>query len=310
MKILISGGSGFVGKNLSGPLQKKEVTIVNVSRNGTENSTISWEQFFKEQSALNYDVFIHLAGKAHDTRNTSDAGEYFEVNTELTKRFFDAFLKSKATIFIHMSTVKAAADTVHEILTEDVLPDPKTPYGQSKLKAEEYLSGNMRPEGKRLFILRPCMMHGPGNKGNLNLLYKFVTRRIPYPFAAFDNKRSFLSIDNLSYVIEQIIDNDAIPGGVYNVADDSPLSTNEVVKIIAGASGIKGRLWKISPRLIKAVASIGDRLHLPLNSERLKKLTESYVVSNDKIKKALQISSLPVSSVSGLEKTVRSFRSS
>jgi nucleoside-diphosphate-sugar epimerase len=135
-----------------------------------------------------------------------------------------------------------------------------------------------------------------------------VVKRIPYPFAAFTNKRSFLSVDNLCYIIERIICDNIIPGGIYNIADDESLSTNEVVRIISEASGLKDKLWNISPKLIKAAASVGDKLHMPLNSERLKKLTESYVVSNDKIKKALQISRLPVSSTEGLKRTIYSFK--
>ena len=72
-----------------------------------------------------------------------------------------------------MSTVKAVADEVKGILSEDEIPNPKTHYGISKRKAEEYLLSKELPLGKRLYILRPCMIHGPGNKGNLNLLFNF-----------------------------------------------------------------------------------------------------------------------------------------
>jgi nucleoside-diphosphate-sugar epimerase len=152
------------------------------------------------------------------------------------------------------------------------------------------------------------MIHGPGNKGNLNLLYKFVQKGIPYPLAGFDNRRSFLSVGNLCFIIQQLISCADIPGGVYNIADDEPLSTNEVFGIIAETSGLKTKLWKISPGLIKFAARAGDKLHLPLNSERLKKLVESYVVSNEKIKKALGKTTLPLSSVEGLKSTISSFR--
>src|SRR5690606_15463179 len=99
-----------------------------------------------------------------------------------------------------------------------------------------------------------------------------------------------------------------IPSGVYNVADDVSLSTNELIKIIGEASDNKGRVWCIPRGIISRMAKIGDTLRLPLNSERLKKLTESYVVSNEKIKNALGITQLPVSSKDGLIKTIRSFK--
>jgi nucleoside-diphosphate-sugar epimerase len=150
------------------------------------------------------------------------------------------------------------------------------------------------------------MIHGPGNKGNLNLLYSIVKKGIPWPLGAFENKRSFLSIDNLSFVIRQLIEKDIEPG-IYQVADDEPLSTNQLFSIISESLGKKPRVYNISRGLIKSLARTGDLLHLPLNTERLKKLTESYVVSNSKLKTALGIERMPVSAKSGLAMTLESF---
>jgi len=306
MKIFISGAKGFIGKNLTEHLTKNGNQVTAVSRTPENENELSWEQLFS--GGMDANVFIHLAGKAHDLKKTSNPEEYFEVNTELTRRVFNLFLQSKAPVFIYMSSVKAAADRVDGILQEDVTQNPQTPYGQSKLQAETYILDQDIPVGKRVFILRPCMVHGPGNKGNLNLLYKFVSKGIPYPLAAFENKRSFLSIANLEYIIDGLINND-VPGGVYNIADDEPLSTNDVIHVISKAIGAKPRLWKLSPAMLKGVARVGDMIRLPLNSERLKKLTESYVVSNEKIKKALKTDRLPVSSTEGLSRTIKSFNS-
>ena len=193
------------------------------------------------------------------------------------------------------------------ILTEEVQAQPFTPYGQSKLEAEQYLLGKTLPAGKRLFIIRPCMIHGPGNKGNLNLLYKVVQKGIPWPLAAFDNARSFLYVDNLCWLIDQMLTQSHVPSGVYNFADDDAVATNELVHIIGEVTGKKARLWAINAGLMSAVARLGDKLKLPLNSERLKKLTESYVVSNQKIKAALHIKSLPVTAKQGLKNTIAVF---
>jgi nucleoside-diphosphate-sugar epimerase len=114
---------------------------------------------------------------------------------------YDQFLQSKAKKFIYISCVKAAADTVDGVLTEDVLPNPVTAYGKSKLMAENYISANI-PADKQVYILRSCMIHGPGNKGNLNLLHGIVKKGISYPFGAFKNVRSFLSIENICFVIK------------------------------------------------------------------------------------------------------------
>jgi nucleoside-diphosphate-sugar epimerase len=311
MNVLITGSTGFVGKNLIGYLHDQGINIYVLNRQQQVNNKIkrsfTWDAF--EPADLDgINAIIHLAGKAHDLKNTSTPEDYFKINTGLTQIIFDAFLKSTAIDFLYFSSVKAVADTVDDVLYEDAVYSAATPYGQSKQRAEEYLLKQKLETGKRLFILRPCMIHGPGNKGNLNLLYKVVAKHIPYPLAAFKNSRSFLSVSNLSYAVKQLITNINIKDGIYNLADDEPLSTNSVITIIANVIGNKPRLWKVSPAIIKAIAAAGDKLHLPLNSERLKKLTESYVVSNRKIKDALNITAFPVSSSEGLQNTIESFK--
>ena len=299
MKTILTGTSGFVHQNLSQYLTSQNHQIQSLSLRNDD-----WK-YHIDQSA---NTIIHLAGKAHDTKNTSSAADYFTINTELTKQVFDAFLESKITDFFYFSSVKAAADEIENTLTETHISNPKTPYGQSKLQAENYILSKEIPTSKRVFIIRPCMIHGPGNKGNLNLFYKIVQKGIPYPLAAFDNKRSFLGIDNLNFLIHQMIINKNVPSGIYNFADDEPLSTNNLFKLIAEVLNQKPRLWKIPKSVIIFTAKIGDKIKLPLNSEKLQKLTENYVVSNQKIKAALNISSMPNSVSEGLKLTIQSFR--
>ncbi|MCL1680535.1 NAD-dependent epimerase/dehydratase family protein [Elizabethkingia miricola] len=299
MRVIITGASGFVGKNLIHYLDQN-----NVESKALSLRNDSWKREFDKHA----DAIIHLAGKAHDTSNTSAAEEYFKINRDLTIQLFNEFLSSDIRDFFYFSSVKAAADTAHGILTEEIFPNAFTPYGKSKLEAEEFLLSQKLPESKRLFIIRPCMIHGPGNKGNLNLLYKIVEKGIPWPLASFNNERSFLSIDNLSYLLLKMLQSATIQNGIYNFADDEPLSTNDLVVLISKVLDKKQKLWKISPKFIRSCAKIGDALPLPLNSERLKKLTESYIVSNQKIKSALRIERLPISSKEGLEITIKSFK--
>jgi nucleoside-diphosphate-sugar epimerase len=205
-----------------------------------------------------------------------------------------------------LSSVKAVADEVSGELIEQHHPNPVTHYGKSKLLAEQYIFSKEIPEGKRVYVLRPCMIHGPGNKGNLNLLYKLVSKNIPWPLGAFENKRSFCSIDNLMFIFKELIEREDIPSGIYNVADDEPLSTNELIRLIAQSQNRSPNLWNISKKFIQGVAAMGDKLRLLLNTERLHKLTSSYVVSNAKINAAIG-KPLPVSSREGLLKTFKSF---
>lgn len=298
MKALITGSTGFVGQNLTTYFSNSNIQFTTLTR---------FELTIGEFSKLrNCDAVVHLAGKAHDVKNTSHAEDYHHINYVLTRNLFEAFVKSECAKFIFISSVKAYADHLDQPLTEDAIPDPKTPYGISKLRAEQFMQNVNLPQGKSLYILRPCMIHGPGNKGNLNLLYRVISLGLPYPLAAFENKRSFLSVENLCFVISEILTRDDIEPGAYQIADDQALSTNELIKLIGQALNRKAVLWKINGQLIKSVAKLGDIIKLPLNSDRLGKLIENYVVANDKLKKSLN-RELPVKAEDGIIKTIRSF---
>ena len=310
MKILITGVHGFVGTNLVKALSKEHfiygVDIVSPITEGVR-FTFSWDYLDKEGEIPDVDAIIHLAGKAHDTKNQSAADVYFKVNTELTKKIYDYFLAHDSIKkFIFFSTAKAAADKVDGILTEDVVPSPKGPYGESKIAAEKYIQEHLVAD-KQVYILRPCMIHGPGNKGNLNLLYGVVKKGIPWPLGAFENRRTFTSIENMCFVIDGLLNKD-VPTGIYNMGDDEALSTNELIEEICKSLGKKAHIWKLPKGLMNGVAKIGGALHLPLDPERLRKLTENYISSNTKIKKALGVEKMPVDAREGLKDTLESFK--
>lgn len=311
MNILITGVHGFVGSNLVSALKKDNtiygLDIVAPEKDGVAK-TFSWDDLDNGRLP-DVDAIIHLAGKAHDTKNKSAADIYFKVNTELTKKVYDYFLSHKEIKkFIFFSSVKAAVDKVPgDILTENITPCPVGPYGESKVKAEEYILANLdKADGRQVVILRPCMIHGPGNKGNLNLLYGFVKKGLPWPLGAYDNKRTFTSIDNLKTVIPDLLEK-SVESGIYNMADDEALSTNELIEVMCESMGKKAHIWKINKGLISFGTKLGDVLHLPLNSFRLNKLTENYVVSNAKIKSALGIEKMPINARDGLTLTIKSF---
>lgn len=316
MKILITGVHGFVGSNLVETLSKEHtiygVDIVAPIKEGVR-FTFAWEYLDKDGEIPEVDAIIHLAGKAHDVKSDGrgQMEEYMKVNFGLTKNIFDWFLKQpNCKKFVFFSTAKAAADKVEGVLTEDVVPSPVGPYGESKIAAEQYLLSKMEDERnkvKDVYIFRPCMIHGPGNKGNLNLLYNMVKKGIPWPLGAFENRRTFTSIENICFAVNGVLTKD-VPSGIYNMGDDEALSTNELIEEICKSLGKKAHIWKLPKGLMNGVAQIGGWLHLPLNPERLRKLTEDYVSSNAKIKKALGIERMPVDACAGLKVTLESFK--
>jgi len=347
MKILITGVHGFVGTNLVDALKREHtiygLDIISPQKEGIRY-TFSWDDLEKETMIPEVDAIIHLAGKAHDTKNKSAADVYFKVNTGLTQKIFDYFLThDNIKKFVFFSTAKAAADKVDGVLTEDVVPAPVGPYGESKIAAEKYIlekfkdyslklkdssevdgekvetsnfthttdykqsTINSKLSSKDVYIFRPCMIHGPGNKGNLNLLYNMVRKGIPWPLGAFENRRTFTSVENVCFAVNGVLTKD-VPSGIYNMGDDEALSTNELIEEICKSLGKKAHIWKLPKGLMNGVAKIGDWLHLPLNSLRMQKLTENYISSNAKIKAALGVEKMPVDAREGLKVTLESFK--
>ena len=288
MKILITGAYGFVGTNLCRYLVGRGHECVALDIPKAKRDDVPYKAFYSwdELDSIDWagmDAVVHLAGKAHDLKNVSDLQSYFDINVGLTEKIFNA-ANGKVPRFIYFSSSKAA--------------DADTPYGRSKLAAEKFLAG-------RAIVLRPAMIHGPGNKGNLNLLWGIARRGFPWPLAAFANRRSFTSIVNICAAVEALCERGE--NGVYPIADDEMLSTNRLIELMAEAYGRKSRLWRLPKGLMRLAARMGDVLHLPLNTERLGKLTEDSFVDNAALKAHLGWAAMPVRAEDGLRETLKSF---
>lgn len=288
MKILITGAYGFVGTNLCRYLVGKGHECVALDIPKAKRDDVPYKAFhtWNELDGIEWvgiDAVVHLAGKAHDLKNVSDPQSYFDINVGLTERIFNA-ANDKVPRFIYFSSSKAA--------------DVDTPYGKSKLAAEQFLAG-------RAIVLRPAMIHGPGNKGNLNLLWGIARRGFPWPLAAFENKRSFTSVGNICAAVEALCERGE--NGIYPIADDEMLSTNRLIELMAEACGRKPHLWRMPKVLMRFGAKVGDVLHLPLNSERLGKLTEDSFVDNAVLKKHLGWAEMPIRAEDGMRETLKSF---
>lgn len=286
MNILITGLNGFIGQNLYN-LYRDKFGITGYCR--------------KKKEINHPDVIIHLAGKAHDLRNVSNPEEYYISNTDLTKEIYDQFLESDCEVFIMMSSIKVLGEKFDKIITENIKPNPKTHYGKSKLLAEGYIQSRKIPKNKRFFILRPSIVYGSGNKGNLIQLFNIFSKINFWPLGLYKNNRSMCSVINLAFIIEEIIKNSSIKSGIYNVCDDDTISTNELIKIISEALNKKITILNIPKSIIKFISLIGDKLFLPINNDRLQKLTQNFIMSNSKIKNEIK-KPLPVKINKGLLK--------
>ena len=284
MKFLITGAYGFVGTNLCKYLAEKGHECLALDIPAAKRDDVPYVSFYTwdELDKLPVvDAVVHLAGKAHDLKKVASEQSYFDINVGLTEKIFAA---AKTTRFIYFSSSKADANG--------------NAYGRSKLAAEQFLNG-------RAIVLRPAMIHGPGNKGNLNLLWGIARRGLPWPLAAFENKRSFTSIANICAAVEALCERGE--NGIYPIADDEMISTNRLIELIAETCGKRAKLWRVPKGVMRMVAKIGDVLHLPLNTERIVKLTEDSFVNNSHLKSQLGWKLMPIRAEEGMRRTLRRF---
>ncbi|WP_433863474.1 NAD-dependent epimerase/dehydratase family protein [Sphingobacterium thalpophilum] len=298
--VTIAGGQGFVGQHLLRSLEQQGFSVESLSLRKA-----GWKHEFNS----NTKVIINLVGKAHDHKNLAKEEDYYYANVELAKQIFDLFIQSSADLFIHVSSIAALEEyQSSKPLVESNECRPESWYGKSKREAEKWLVEQEVPVNKKIVILRPPMIHGSGDKGNLGLFYTLISKGIPYPLASFHNKRTFIAIDNFCFFIEQIIRNKTrIKSKLYHVADNESISTNEIIEVIKSVTGKRTPNLPLPQFLVKAFAKLGDVFPIPLNSKRLKKMTNDLLVSNEKIKNELNINELPITALEGIQKTIKSF---
>ena len=272
-EILITGASGFIGNNLIQDLNEFKFHSLNRPDLDLSKKT-------------GYKAFIHLAGLAHDLNGISNKNDYLESNYLLTIKAFQAFLDTDAKTFIFFSTSKVY-DNNESVYTEDSIRAPKTPYGESKKLAEDYLQNQINDpsmKDRKIFILRPCMVHGKDNKGNLRLMIKWADSGLPWLFEKYKNNRSYCSITLLSKLIRELIINaDNHDSGPYNCADKGAISSTQLFRIICENRNKKFRSIKIPKLLFHVPINLLSKLGINKPKNVLQKITSDFVLSTEKL---------------------------
>lgn len=259
MRVLVTGGTGFVGKAVVHRLQATghEVRVA-VRRQGgapTAQTTVvadisgttDWQRALE-----GVDAVVHLAARVHVMNSTVDDVRLFtETNTEGTLRLADAMRTAGLRRLVFMSTIKVNGEgTAGVPFRADDRPAPGDPYAVSKYRAEQEL---LRMSAMDPVIIRPPLVYGPGVKGNLARLCALADRGVPVPFGAIDNRRDLVGVDNLADLVSTCVSHPAAPGQVFLAADGLPLSTPHLYSMIAESMGRRPRMMHVSPEWLNRV---------------------------------------------------------
>ena len=298
-RVLVTGSNGFIGQYLCGFLAEKPIYIRTVSRQHLLNVK-SQHHFAVDLTSTDYppelcegiDTIFHLAGKAHAlSESHQDSVEYRNINTEATRKLLEAAQQAGVKRFIYFSSVKAVGDSLRQPMDELAIDAPDTPYGQSKLAAEQLvLHGGYVPHP---VVIRPCMVYGNSDKGNLPQMINAIRRGFFPALPELNNRRSMVHVDDLVRAAWLAAENIKAAGQIYIVSDEQAYSTRQIYDFIRLALGKPPTKAAIPLFILQSLAKIGDVMgglagrRFLFDSDRLSKLSDSAWYSSAKISNQL-----------------------
>lgn len=283
-KLLFTGGTGFLGKNVMPILtQKYEVTTCGITPDDMIKANLA-----KEAPGLpeRYDVVLHACGKAHVVPKTeAEKKAFYDVNYQGTVNLCSALEKAgvpKALVFI--STVAVYGCEYGDLITEEHPLEGDSPYAESKIMAEKYLTEWCALNGVVLGILRPSLLAGKNAPGNLGAMVNGIKKGFYMNIAGGKVVKSILMAEDIAHLLPLLEEK----GGVYNVCDTRQPSFGEISISIANQLG-KRKPLNIPYWMAWCMAKVGDLLgsKAPINSYKLEKMTKSLTFSNEKAKHEL-----------------------
>ena len=244
-KIVVTGASGCIGQKIYRKLVKLKInvcgTVKDLNLIDSENlkvvnfsREVEWENVLRDVSCI-----IHCAAKVHEIEKKDNFKDYFEINIEGTKILAEQAIKYGVEKIIFLSSIKAG------------FKDPQDFYAQSKFEAEKELWKISLKSNLELVVLRLPLVYGYPAKGNLSRLIKLINLGIPLPFGLIKNKRAFIGIENLIDVIINCIDNSRANGKTLYVSDGEDLSTKDLIRHLATATGKSANIFPFPLSILK-----------------------------------------------------------
>lgn len=283
-KLLFTGGTGFLGHNVMPILVKQyDVTTCGITPEDMVKANLA-----KEVPVLpeRYEVVLHACGKAHIVPKTeAEKQAFYDVNYQGTVNLCTSLEKvgvPKALVFI--STVAVYGCEYGELIMEEHPLEGTSPYAESKIMAEKYLTEWCIRHDVTLGILRPSLLAGKDAPGNLGAMVAGIKNGFYMNIAGGKVIKSILMAEDIARLIPLLVEK----GGVYNVCDTRQPSFGEISISVAQQLG-KGKPLSIPFWMAWCMAKVGDMLgsKAPINSYKLEKMTKSLTFSNEKARKVL-----------------------
>ncbi len=291
MRALITGVSGFIGRELARQLVDAGWQVIGTSRQTVQIEGVQWRYWDLADAPslellVGVDVVFHLAGKAHALAETAqDAAEYDRINLEPTRRLLDAAAQAGVGRLVYFSSVKATGE-VAGVMDEQVSAPPDTPYGHSKRQAEALVLASERPAG---VVLRPSMVYGVGGKGNLPRMIRAIANgRFP-SLPDTGGRRSMVHVADLAHAAMLAATMDAAVGRCFIVTDGHHYSVPQIHRWICDALGKPPPKWTVPAWLLQLLAKVGDGIgamrgrRFMFDSDALHKLLGDSRYSNDRL---------------------------
>jgi nucleoside-diphosphate-sugar epimerase len=259
MKVLVTGATGFVGRHLLAALQAKGIAAIAARRE--LGPYTAWRDLLGGVGSV-----VHLAAAAHERAERLERGGDYEslraVNALAAERLAREAAAAGVEHFVFLSTIGVCGDeTWGEPFTEESAPAPRSLYAASKLEAERLLAAVSSESGLAVSVLRPTLVYGPGNGGNVLRLLKAVDRGWPLPLASVHNRRSLTYVGNLVSAIVAVLGRrDA--AGPFVVCDAEALSTPEIVRCLAAGLGRPARLLPLPAAALRVAGTVTGRQDL------------------------------------------------
>lgn len=261
---------------------------------------------FSNVQDIKCNATVFLTEKAK--KSIWDKELFYRRTLNQLKEAYTTFLKSETTnIFIYIGSISVLEEVFssHPLL-EDSVYNGYSRYAKHNQDVEKWLCDQNLPIGKRLYILRKPLVYGNDCGGKIRILFNLIKFGVPYPLGNFDNKLSFISVKNLCFIIRELLDkNSIVASGIYNVADDEPVSMNDIVDMTYSVLNRRNLKFSLPRILLNLIAKLRIT-----NSVQYKKLTNDFLISNAKIKNALKIDALPYLSKSEMYNTIISLKNS